>query len=185
MSSHQLISARSRPLLLGGLLLGLAGCGGGDAPSDHSGPVSWPDKRSTGAEPGNAAPNFTLQTPDDTKLELAALTGSQPLVINFLATWCANCMEEMDILVDLHESGVQVLGINLREKADTVTSLIERTAARFPILLDTTGKVTRAYKVVNLPATVVLNAEGRIVSVTRGPITATGIRDAVAAAGGG
>jgi peroxiredoxin len=131
--------------------------------------VSWPDKRSTGAEPGNAAPNFTLQTPDDTRLELAALTGSQPLVINFLATWCANCMEEMDILVDLHESGVQVLGVNLREKADTVTSLIERTAAGFPILLDT----------------VVLNAEGRIVSVTRGPITATGIRDAVAAAGGG
>ena len=146
--------------------------------------MSWPDKRSTGAEPGNVAPNFALQTADSTRLELAALTGSQPLVVNFLATWCANCMEEMDILVELHERGVQVLGVNLRETADTVTSLIERTAARFPILLDSTGKVTRAYKVVNLPATVVLDAQGRISSVTRGPISAAGIREAVAAAGG-
>src|SRR4029079_16746086 len=114
------------------------------------------------AEPGNAAPNFTPQTPDDTRLELAALTGSQPLVINFLATWCANCMEEMDILVDLHESGVQVLGVNLREKADTVTSLMKRPAAGFPLLRDCTGKLARAYKVVTLPPTGVLNAEGRI-----------------------
>lgn len=182
MSSQRLMSARSRPLLLGGLLLGLAGCGGDDATSD-AGVIPWPDKRATGAEPGNAAPNFGLQTPDSTRLELATLTGKRPLVVNFLATWCANCMEEMDILVDLHDSGVPVLGVNLREEAETVRSLIERTAARFPILLDRTGKVTRAYKVVNLPATVVLDAQGRIASVTRGPISATGIRDAVAAAG--
>jgi peroxiredoxin len=183
MSSQRLISARSRPLLLGGLLLGLAGCGGDGGQSD-AGIIPWPDKRATGAEPGNAAPNFALQTSDSTRLELAALTGSRPLVVNFLATWCANCMEEMDVLVDLHDSGVPVIGVNLREEAETVRSLIERTAARFPILLDTTGKVTRAYKVVNLPATVVLDVRGRIGSVTRGPITATGIREAVVAAGG-
>jgi hypothetical protein len=45
--------------------------------------------------------------------------------------------------------------------------------------------VTRAYKVTNLPATVVLTAEGHVASVTRGPISAASIREAVAAADGG
>jgi peroxiredoxin len=183
MSDSSLISARARPLLLGALLLGLAGCGGDDMESSSL--IPWPDKRSTGAEPGQSAPNFALHTADGARLDLASLIGAQPLVVNFLATWCANCMEEMDLLVDLHESGVPVLGVNLREEPDTVQGLIDRTGAHFPILLDRTGKVTRAYKVVNLPATVVLAADGRIASITRGPITADGIRAAVSAARGG
>ncbi len=92
-------------------------------------------------------------------------------------------MEEMDILVNLQRDGVQVLGVNLRESAETVQDLIDKTEAGFPIVLDSTGKVTREYKVVNLPATVVLTREGRISSVVRGPITADGIRQAVSDAG--
>ncbi|HET7054927.1 MAG TPA: TlpA disulfide reductase family protein [Thermomicrobiales bacterium] len=180
MADYSLISARSRPILFGALLLGLAGCGGDDMESSSL--IPWPDKRATGAEPGQAAPNFVLETSDGTPLTLASLTGTQPLVVNFLATWCANCMEEMGLLVDLHESGVPVLGVNLREEPETVQGLMDRTGAGFPILLDRTGKVTRAYKVVNLPATVVLAPDGRIATITRGPISADGIRESVAAA---
>lgn len=185
MTARNLISMRSRPLLLASLVIALGACRSDDADETGAGLIAWPDNRPIGAEPGDTAPNFGLSSPDGQSLEMASLIGTQPLVINFLATWCANCMEEMDILVNLHQGGVQVLGVNLREEPETVQRLIERTNAHFPILLDRTGKVTRAYKVTNLPATVVLTAEGRVSSVTRGPITAEAIREAVAAADGG
>lgn len=183
MGEARKVSVRARPLLLGALAVGLGGCGFGGGESDSS-IIPWPDKASTGAEHGDRAPNFALKTSAGEPIEMASLTGVRPLVINFLATWCANCMEEMDVLVKLHRDGVQILGVNLREKPATVQSLIKRTGAEFPILLDETGTVTRAYKVVNLPATVVLTAAGEIASVTRGPVTDPGLRDAVATAEG-
>jgi peroxiredoxin len=176
-------SRRTSLLGLGALAFGLGACGGDDdSDSDTGGLVDWSDGRETGPEPGQVAPNFRLTDANGTETELASLTGTTPLVVNFLATWCANCMEEMDVLVNLHNEGTPVLGVNLRESADTVSKLAADTGATFPILLDTTGKVTRAFKVVNLPATVVLRADGTIANVTRGPITAEGIRTSVAEA---
>ncbi len=184
LTSDLRLDSRARVLGLGALLLGLGACGGDDENGDaDAGLIGWPDDRDTGPEPGDTAPNFRLADPAGTEHELARLTGGQPLVVNFLATWCVNCMEEMDILVNFQREGGQVLGVNLRESADTVRKLIDETGAGFPIVLDTTGKVTREFKVVNLPATIVLTREGRISSVTRGPISAEGIRQSVAEAG--
>lgn len=182
-SDALVLNTRARVLGLGALVLGLGACGGGGGDDDDSGLVSWPDDAKTGPEPGDRAPNFRLSDPSGVEHELASMTGSQPLVVNFLATWCANCMEEMGILVAFQQDGGNILGVNLRESAETVQELIDETAAGFPIVLDKTGKVTRAFKVVNLPATAVLAADGRITSVIRGPITAESLREAVASAG--
>lgn len=163
----------------------LAACGGGSDDNDSGwGLTDWPEGGKTGAEPGDLAPNFRLEAPDGATIELASYTG-QPVVVNFLATWCANCMEEMDALQQVHEQGVTVVGVNLRESSGTVSKLISDSQATFPIALDRDGKVTRAYKVVNLPGTAVLNADGTISTVIRGPITVDSLLEAVNAAGSG
>lgn len=161
----------------------LAACGGSDG-GDASGLTAWPDGRKTGAEPGMSAPNFSLTGATGDQIALANFTG-QPVVVNFLATWCANCMEEMDALQAVSETGVQVIGVNLRESQETVQQLIASSGATFPIALDTTGKVTRAYKVVNLPGTAVLKPDGTISAVFRGPIDEETLIEAVRVAGGG
>jgi peroxiredoxin len=163
----------------------LAACGGGSDDNDSGwGLTDWPEGGKTGAEPGNLAPNFRLQAPDGSTIELASYTG-QPVVVNFLATWCANCMEEMDALQQVHAQGVTVVGVNLRESPDTVSKLISDSQATFPIALDRDGKVTRGYKIVNLPGTVVLKPDGTISDVIRGPITVDSLLEAVSAAGSG
>lgn len=160
----------------------LAACGGSGS-DDASGLTRWPDGRKTGAEPGMSAPHFSLTGSDGQEVTLSAFAG-QPVVLNFLATWCANCMEEMDALQAVRASGVQVVGVNLRESRETVQQLIASTDATFPIALDPTGKVTRAYKIVNLPGTVVLKADGTISTVIRGPIDEQTLLAAVRDAGG-
>lgn len=164
----------------------LAACGGGGSDENDSGwgLTDWPEGGKTGAAPGDLAPNFRLEAPDGSTIELASYTG-QPVVVNFLATWCANCMEEMDALQEVHAQGVTVVGVNLRESADTVTKLLSDTQATFPIALDRDGKVTRGYKIVNLPGTVVLKPDGTVSTVIRGPITVDSLLEAVNAAKGG
>lgn len=170
-------------LLAPAFALTLAGCGGDDKSDDSGfGVTDWPDGASNGAAPGERATNFRLETPDGEALVLAEQIG-QPLVVNFLASWCANCMEEMEALQAVHDQGHRVIGVNLRESAEAVTRIKTDSAATFEIGLDTTGRVTRAFRIVNLPGTVVLRADGTVDRVIRGPITEESLLEAVIAAG--
>ena len=171
---------------LAGLAATLAACGG-EGEQDAGSPFGltpWPDAAATGPEPGDRAPNFTLETVDGAPITLAALAGA-PVVLNFFASWCTNCKEEMGAMQTAHLAGTTVVGIDLRESADTVRALAAETGATFPLALDRTGDVTRGgFRIVNLPATVVLDATGVIRAFFRGPIEADDIAAAVAAAGG-
>ena len=163
----------------------LAGCGGSnDGKNSSFGLTNWPDGQKTGAEPGDTAPNFSLESATGDIVSLASFAG-KPVVVNFLATWCANCVEEMAALQEVSASGVQVIGVNLRESRETVQELLASSGATFPIALDQTGKVTRAFKIVNLPGTVVLKPDGTIATVIRGPIDEQTLLDAVRDAGDG
>jgi peroxiredoxin len=183
------ISRRQLPGLLAAAIAlpTLVACGGDDTNEAGFGVTDWPDGGGTGAAPGDLAPNFRLAASDGGTVTLSEYLRQdrQAVVVNFLATWCPNCMEEMDALQAVHASGVTVIGVNLRESAGTVADLIADTGATFPIGLDETGKVTREYKVVNLPGTAVLRADGTISTVFRGPITEESLMDAVREAGGG
>lgn len=81
-------------LMAPAFVLALTACGGDDADVSGFGVIDWPDGADNGAAPGERATNFRLETPEGTELVLAEQIG-QPLVVNFLASWCANCMEEM------------------------------------------------------------------------------------------
>ena len=111
------------------------------------------------------APNFTLKSLSGKNLKLSELTGNVVL-INFWASWCAPCREEMPLLNALHKKyaplGFTVLGVNVEENLDGAMSFLKNVPVDFPILLDNTNKVSKQYKVVAMPTTVVVDRDGNM-----------------------
>jgi peroxiredoxin len=176
------------PILLA-IVVTLAACGGGESETPGFGVVKWPSgtEGDVGPEPGNLAPNFRLETPAGGEpLELAATIGQgQPVLLNFWASWCTNCVEEMATLDAANGQGVTVLGVNLREGEETVNRVAAEAGANFPLALDRKGEVTRAYRVTNLPVTILIDGGGTVREIVRGPIDEARIAELLASLEGG
>ncbi len=164
--------------VLVGLTLVLAACGGGDGASEPGfGLVDWPDNPdSVGAEPGQRAPNFQLEKAAGGEMLLSDEIGT-PILLNFFASWCTNCREEMAALDAVAGDDVKVIGVNLRESADTVIGLGEETGATFPMVLDKKGTVSREYRATSLPVTVVIDSDGTVLEYIRGPVDEESLAD--------
>ncbi len=119
-----------------------------------------------GTEIGNLAPDFALETPDGKMLRLSELRGRKA-IINFWATWCAPCKLEMPDFERVHQryaDRLTLLGINLQEEPEAIKKFLrDDVHVSYPILLDRTGDVVRAYRVIAQPATYWLDEQGRIV----------------------
>jgi thiol-disulfide isomerase/thioredoxin len=114
---------------------------------------------------GGDTPALVLRTPSGETVDLAALRGKVVLV-NFWATWCAPCVEEMPALARLRARlaprGFEVLAVNQGEMPASVTAFVERTGLDLPVLLDREKAVARDWKVRALPTTFVVDGKGRI-----------------------
>jgi len=88
------------------------------------------------------------------------------VIVNFWATWCEPCVEEMPSLQklkDLLPAGrVEVIGVNLGENEIRIRQFVEKTGIAFPLLLDRDGDAKKAWKVNGAPTTYVLDAKGRV-----------------------
>ncbi|HMN22680.1 MAG TPA: TlpA disulfide reductase family protein [Ottowia sp.] len=104
--------------------------------------------------------------------DLAALRG-QPVLINFWATWCPPCKEEMPTLQTLHEleSGrLTVLAVNVREGPRRVRRYLQSAGLTLPVLPDPEGEITRAWDMTVFPTTVLIDASGRPRQLVRGAV---------------
>jgi peroxiredoxin len=108
-------------------------------------------------------------------MSLSDLRG-KVVLLNFWATWCPPCTGEMPDLNDLHrrygsEKNFVVVGVNLEERPEEVAAFTRRKNIEFPLLLDRTGQVTRQdYQVRTLPASVIIDRQGRIRDSWSGPL---------------
>jgi len=114
-------------------------------------------------EDGSLANDFELDRLDGRRLRLSDLRG-QVVVVNFWATWCVPCIEEMPMFQSYSERYPQftLLGIAQQESAEQVTPYVERMGISYPVLLDLNAKVTESYKVFMLPTTIFVDQEGMI-----------------------
>jgi peroxiredoxin len=120
---------------------------------------------------GDPAPNFRLLATNGDVVELADLRG-QPLVIHFWTTWCLECAPELSALQQAEsDQGIQVVGIAVGETSDRVDQAADTGGASYPMLLDRDKEVSHYYGVWDYPATLVIDADGVIGSVTMGPIS--------------
>jgi thiol-disulfide isomerase/thioredoxin len=119
------------------------------------------------------APDFTLPALNGGTVTLNHLRG-QWVIVNFWATWCVPCIEEMPTLqaiADAYPDSVIVLGVNLREAEDDVQAFAQTHSITFPILLAPPDEVLLAYNVVGLPQTLIVNRDGEVVFRRFGPLS--------------
>jgi peroxiredoxin len=121
---------------------------------------------------GKAVP-FALRDLDGREHRLAQYRG-KVVVLNFWATWCEPCREEMPSLDRLAEKlagrPFVVLGVNYAEGAPRIREFTARLPLRFPLLLDRDGSVTKSWSVRTLPATYVIDPAQRLRHVAVGAI---------------
>jgi thiol-disulfide isomerase/thioredoxin len=121
------------------------------------------------------APDFTLETLEGKTVTLSELKGKK-VFINFWASWCPPCRDEMPEIEEFSKRNpeVVVLAINLRntEKNDeAVHKYIQEHEYTFPVLLDRKGDVGNAYKVLTLPTSFFVNTKGIVQFKFIGPLT--------------
>lgn len=117
------------------------------------------------------APNFELKTLEGKTVSLEELKG-QVVMINFWASWCGPCRQEMpalsEIYNDYHKAGFTLLGVNLDEDVGEAKKYLAKTPVSFPILHDGNGKVADLYKNTAMPSSYFVDKNGNLVHLHQG-----------------
>lgn len=120
---------------------------------------------------GQPAPDFVLRTLDNANLRLSEHMG-EVVMLNFWATWCGPCRQEMPLLDELYNkyrrAGLVLLSVNLDDTADRAAEMASALRITYPVLLDARKEVSRAYEVGTLPVTVLIDREGVVRYVSEG-----------------
>jgi peroxiredoxin len=121
--------------------------------------------------PQAPAPDFTLKSLEGKNMRLAEQRGNVVLV-NFWASWCGPCKVEMPHLNKLYDkyraTGFTMLGVNVDEDPRTASAAATKLAMRFPVLFDANKQVSKLYDLQSMPATVLIDRDGRVRYLHRG-----------------
>ena len=139
-----------------------------------------------GLEVGMRAPNLSLRQAGKT-IELDEMK-HDVFVINFWATWCPPCKQEIpELNAFARDTDIPVYGINVttseRRVAD-VAAFLKQTPVDYPVLYDRKGTSEEAYRLVAMPATYVLDRKGTILAKHVGPVTEHMLKEMVKRTGG-
>jgi len=120
---------------------------------------------------GQDAPDFVLRSATGENLRLSEYRGNV-VMINFWATWCGPCRQEMPLLDELYERyqrvGFSLLGVNIDDDSRRAMKMVRELGVKFPVLFDENKEVSKLYKVDAMPVTILVDREGRIRHVHHG-----------------
>ena len=117
------------------------------------------------------APTFTLASRTGGQVSLADLKG-QVVMINFWASWCGPCRQEMPLLDQMYKRysplGFTLLGVNVEANSKDAEKLLANVPVSFPVLFDKENKVSKMYDVNAMPSTVFIDRKGNVRYLHRG-----------------
>ena len=117
------------------------------------------------------APQFTLDARSGSKISLSQYKG-QVVMLNFWASWCGPCREEMPALdafaAEQGDNGIEVIGVNVEPDSKAAEGFLKETPVSFPVIYDKDSTVSKAYDVSGMPSTVIIDRKGNIRVLHRG-----------------
>ena len=119
-----------------------------------------------------SAPDFTLPNLEGKKIALKDFRGKL-LMLNFWASWCLPCREEMPAMERLYQrykdKGFVILGVNIKDEKKSALSFVKELKITFPIAFDPKGEVGLLYGAWGLPTTYLIDAKGIALARAWGP----------------
>ncbi|MCP4077805.1 MAG: TlpA family protein disulfide reductase [Gammaproteobacteria bacterium] len=120
---------------------------------------------SASTEMNKPAADFTLKSLSGKNLKLSEYAGNVVL-LNFWASWCTPCRQEMPLLNNLYNKyeklGFVILGVNVEEQTDKARSYLADRPVDFSILFDDKNMVSKQYNVIAMPTTVLIDRNGNM-----------------------
>jgi len=120
---------------------------------------------------GQPAPDFVLKSSSGKNLRLSEYRG-EVVMINFWATWCGPCRQEMPLLDQLYARyqrvGFNLLGVNIDDDSRRAVAMIEDLGVSFPVLFDDAKTVSKLYAVDAMPATIIVDRDGTVRHIHHG-----------------
>jgi thiol-disulfide isomerase/thioredoxin len=118
--------------------------------------------------------DFSIQDISGRSVQLSDHRG-RVVLVNFWATWCSPCRDEMPILQDYYldhkDEGFVLVGVNVSGRPQEVATFVEEAGYVFPIWLDPPGNVLIDLGVNGLPASLLVDEEGRLREQWVGPLS--------------
>jgi peroxiredoxin len=120
---------------------------------------------------GQPAPDFALRSMKGPSVRLSEHLG-EVVIINFWATWCGPCRQEMPLLDQIYGkyqlAGLTLLSVNIDETTEPAVEMAQTLEISYPVLFDTRKEVSRAYDVRAMPVTVLVDRAGVVRYVSEG-----------------
>ena len=115
---------------------------------------------------GQPTPAFHLPQLDGGSVRFPEAFSGNVVVVRFWADWCPFCESEMKAIEPVYrkyrKQGLVILALNVRQDRETAEAFIEKLDVSYNVLLDREGETARAYGVIGLPTTFILDREGRL-----------------------
>jgi peroxiredoxin len=148
---------------------------------DTSTPLGLIGGDASAPRPGETAPDFALLREDGSTLRLSDLRG-RPVFLNFWATWCTFCIEEMpdmQRIADEFDGQIVVLGLNTGDSIPDGAAYAERLDVHYELVYDTDLQVTEGYRVRAMPTSYFIDSSGQIAEAHFGFMTYDDMREKV------
>ena len=116
---------------------------------------------------GHFAPDFALRTLEGNTVRLSEFRGQKVVLINFWATWCPPCRLEMPTMQQVYSEykgkGFEILAVNIEPDAkQAINDFMKELRLTFPVALDSDMKVSRKFRLIGLPVSILIDRQGII-----------------------
>ncbi|GKU79401.1 thiol-disulfide oxidoreductase ResA [Paenibacillus sp. L3-i20] len=127
-----------------------------------------------GGRVGDTAPSFSLSGLDGETIRLTDYRG-KGIIINFWASWCKPCTNEMPLMNEAYAESpdVEIIAINVGEKPEKAKRFAEELGLKFPVALDQDNEIKKKYRISGLPVTLLVDKDGKIVERITGELQST------------
>ena len=119
----------------------------------------------------SVAPSFALPSRAGDTVSLDKLKG-QVVMLNFWASWCGPCRQEMPLLEQMHKRysslGFTLVGVNVDANSSDAEAWLAKTPVSFPVLFDRESKVSKLYSVNAMPSSIFIDRKGNVRYMHRG-----------------